>query len=60
MLTLLVSGCATVISDSAICDGTKQARADHAAALAEDSGDAAVVTGATLIRLLDAGCREDN
>ena len=32
--TMLLSGCVSVNSADAICDGTRQARADHAAALA--------------------------
>jgi len=59
LLGLLVSGCVngSGISDSAICDGTRQARAEHAAALAQSADDRAVVTGAALIDLIDAGCR---
>ena len=54
----LVSGCASVTptSDSALCDGTRQARADLAAALADDPNDRAVIAGADLIDKLDAGC----
>jgi hypothetical protein len=55
-LTLLGSGCVTVPSNSALCDGTEAARAAHAEALASDASDAAVITGAHLIGLLDAGC----
>jgi hypothetical protein len=43
-------------SEAAICDGTAAARTAHAAALAQGGDDAAVVTGAALIRLIDAGC----
>ena len=53
-----VTGCVNVASSGAICDGTKSARTDHAAALAQDGGDLSVVTGARLIQLIDAGCRE--
>lgn len=52
-------GCAPAIhsSGNAVCDGTRAARADHAAALA-DTPDADVLkTGAALISLIDAGCR---
>ncbi|WP_157115633.1 hypothetical protein [Ketogulonicigenium robustum] len=56
VLMMLVSGCASAVSQGAICDGTRQARADHARALAEDGGDLSVVTGARLIGLIDAGC----
>ena len=55
-LTLLVSGCATAPSTSAICDGTVQSRTDHAAALAADGGPLSLVTGAFLIQQIDAGC----
>lgn len=51
-----VTGCVSVGSSEAICDGTASARTEHAAALAVDGGDMSVVTGARLIRLLDAGC----
>lgn len=58
ILALCVTGCvaATPASNSALCDGTRTARADHAAALAVSPDDRAVVTGARLIRLVDAGC----
>ena len=56
ILTLLVSGCATAPSTSAICDGTVQSRTDHAAALAADGGPLSLVTGAFLIQQIDAGC----
>lgn len=59
MLTLPATGCVTAGSDRAICDGSMQARAAHAAALAQDGGDLSVVTGAHLIRLLDVGCNDD-
>lgn len=52
-----VIGCANVESSNALCDGTAAARTKHAAALAEDGGDKSVVTGATLIRMIDAGCK---
>lgn len=55
-LTLLAAGCQSAVSDKAICDGTKQARTAHAAALASGGDDAAVITGARLISLIDAGC----
>jgi uncharacterized protein YceK len=58
-MTLLcfVSGCSSVVSSNAICDGTAAARTKHAAALAEDGGDASVVTGATLVMMIDAACK---
>lgn len=52
-----VTGCASVgVSDSAICAGLTAPARDHAAALADDAGLRSVVTGARLIRLIDAGC----
>lgn len=64
LLTLLLvcaTGCApgggqTGTSDAGICDGLEAATRDHAAALVEDGGDRSLVTGARLIRVLDAGC----
>jgi hypothetical protein len=50
------TSCGTVVSDSAVCAGTAQATTDHAAALAADGGNRSVVTGAFLIKQLDAGC----
>lgn len=57
-MTLLfcVTGCASAVNSDAVCAGTEKARTEHAAALADDGGPASVVTGARLIRLLDAGC----
>jgi len=45
------------VSDSAICNGTEASRTAHAAALAEDGGDNSVITGAYLIRQIDAACQ---
>lgn len=58
ILMMLATGCVPAIrmSGDAICDGTRTARADHAAALADEASDRVVVTGARLIDLLDAGC----
>jgi hypothetical protein len=53
-----VIGCATAPSDRAICDGTRAAISAHATALANEASDAAVITGAQLISLIDAGCRK--
>ena len=50
------SNIATPASDSAICDATRASRADLAATLAVSADDAAVVSGARLIRQMDAGC----
>ena len=49
---------ATPRSGDAICDGTRAARADHAAALADTQDERALMTGARLIGLLDAGCEK--
>lgn len=56
MLTLLVSGCATAVSDHAICDGTESLRDAHTEALLSDGGDASVVSGVALIDALDRAC----
>jgi len=45
-------------SGDALCDGTRAARAAHAAALAETADEAALRTGAALIALIDAGCAQ--
>jgi hypothetical protein len=58
-MTLLssVSGCASVVSSNAICDGTAEVRTKHAASLSEDGGDKSVVTGALLINMIDRACK---
>jgi len=58
ILLLYVSGCAPVTPESsdAICDGTRKARAEHAAALAASPDVAVLPTGAALIAMIDAGC----
>ena len=56
-LTLL-SGCATAPNSEAICDGTAQSRTAHAAALVADGGPQSLVTGALLIKQIDAGCEQ--
>ena len=57
-LPLLASGCVTATpgSHEALCAGTRQARAEHAAALVADGGPTSLVTGDALISKLDAGC----
>lgn len=58
-LTLPVAGCLNAppqTSGNALCDGSRALRTNHAAALAADGGPQSVVTGAALIRALDAGC----
>ena len=59
ILILLGSGCVngTPGSLDALCQGTRDARTKHAAALAVDENDAAVVTGLALIERIDAACR---
>lgn len=56
ILTLLLSGCAAALNDSAICNGTAQSRTSHAKALVADGGPQSLVTGALLIQQIDAGC----
>jgi uncharacterized protein YceK len=56
MLILLVSGCANAVSKPAVCDGTAQARTEHALTLSQSPHNPSVLTGARLIQLLDAGC----
>ena len=53
---LLVSGCANAPNNAAICDGTARSRTAHASALVADGGPLSLVTGATLIQQIDAGC----
>ena len=59
ILPCLLSGCVPGqrIPSEALCDGTRTARANHAAALAVSPDDRAVVTGARLIALVDEGCK---
>lgn len=56
ILILPVAGCMSAANGEALCDGTEAARTAHAAALAEDGGDKSLLTGARLIKLIDAGC----
>ena len=56
-LMLLGASCTSVVSGEAICDATAASRTAHAAALAADGGDMSVITGAYLIRQLDAACQ---
>lgn len=58
ILLFSATGCVSAVSDRAICDGTSADRTAHAAALARDSGDLSVTTGAALIRKLDAACKD--
>ncbi|SNT40358.1 hypothetical protein SAMN04488078_11433 [Antarctobacter heliothermus] len=51
------TGCAPVaVSEPALCAELDEPTRAHAAALAEDAGTQPVVSGAHLIRLIDAGC----
>jgi hypothetical protein len=59
MLMLPGCGLKSAVSGEALCAGTEQARTEHAAALASDGGPLSLVTGARLIRLVDAGCAND-
>jgi hypothetical protein len=56
ILPFFVNGCVSAVSNEAICEGTALDRTAHAAALAQDGGDLSLVTGARLIKKLDAGC----
>jgi hypothetical protein len=44
------------ISGAVICEETQQERTAHAAALAETQDERVLMTGALLIRKIDAGC----
>jgi hypothetical protein len=57
ILILPVGSCLSEVNETAICDATTASRTDHAAALAADGGDRSVVTGALLIRQIDAACQ---
>ena len=57
ILLCCATGCASVVSETAICDATAASRTNHAAALAADGGNRSVVTGALLIRQIDAACQ---
>jgi hypothetical protein len=56
MLTLPTIGCVSAANTDAVCVGTETASSEHARALADDGGPLSTVSGAYLIRLLDAGC----
>lgn len=59
ILLLLATGCSTtqIKSGDAICDGTRQARADLARALLDDGGDQSVMAGQVLLSQLLEACR---
>lgn len=56
LLLMLLSGCGTVVSDSALCDATAQARDQAAAAVLIDGGEQSIIAVANLLQLLDKGC----
>ena len=58
ILLLLATGCSTtqIRSGDAICDGTRQARADLARALLDDGGDQSVTAGQALLSQLLEAC----
>ena len=58
ILLFFVTGCASGVSDGAICDGTKSDRKQLANALYEDGGDQSVIKGSQLIRKIDAACSD--
>jgi hypothetical protein len=49
---LLVIGCA----NPNVCSGTKELRDNHKVALLADGGDESVVSGAILLRTIEAAC----
>jgi hypothetical protein len=57
-MTLFAAACtpAALTPHSAGCDGTRAARAAHAATLARTADEAVMRTGALLIDQIDAGC----
>jgi len=52
------AGCVNVANQAAVCDGSRAARTNHAAALVQDGGPRSLVTGAALIGVIDAGCAD--
>ena len=63
LLTAFASGCASVAPTPVetvdpVCPGTRAARAELAAALADTQDERALMTGAALIDLIDARCAE--
>jgi len=52
----VTTACAPQISEETVCAQSREARADHAAALALSPDDRSVITGAKLIAMIDAGC----
>jgi hypothetical protein len=63
LCSLLVSGCAPapvtpVDAPDPVCAGTRAARAELAAALADTQDERVLMTGAALVDLIDARCAE--
>jgi hypothetical protein len=61
IMTLPAAGCVSAEKLTApdvevLCRETQASRENHAKALANDGGDASVVTGARLISQIDAAC----
>jgi len=57
---MLLTGCLgnLPVSNEALCDGTKQSRQDHAAALLVDGGPQSKMTGGVLLVQMKEGCAE--
>lgn len=63
LCSLLATGCgnappAPVDAPDPVCAGTRAARAEHAAALADTQDERVLMTGAALIDIIDARCAE--
>lgn len=56
LFALGLSGCAMAVSDSALCDGSRDLRRAHAGALLADGGNRSQATGERLLTALQAGC----
>lgn len=57
LAVMMLSGCITGASDSALVAGLRQPMTDHAAALAIDGGPLSQRTGRVLIAKFDAGAQ---
>lgn len=54
---MLLGACAVKPGDlTALCDGTREARTEHASALVDDGGPKSRITGANLLGKIRAGC----
>ena len=58
LLTISLSACAALPSETAICDGTKELRRVHAGGLIQDGGPVSQATGERLLTAMQAGCAE--